>query len=101
MMKIKEIWDRSHLAPKSKSIAIIDNDRRIWIVEPDKKYIGIDTACKRQYKETGDPYIYDFFVYTEDQGKSFPIEQCYMFLPELGNWRPIREFNLNKREDKL
>ena len=100
-MKIKEIWDRSHLAPKSKSIAVIDNDGHIWVVEPDKIYVGVDSNGKRQYKETGNPYIYDFFVYMKDEGKSFSSKQCHAYLHGLGDWRPIKKFNLNKCEDKL
>lgn len=100
-MKIKEIWDRSHLAPKCKSVAIIDSDGHIWVIEPDKIYTGVDTNGKRQYKETGNPYIYDFFVYTKSEGKSFSSKQCYTYLHGLGDWRPIKKFNLNECEDKL
>lgn len=100
-MKIKEIWDRSHIVPKTKSVAVIDTNGHIWVIEPDTILTGLDANNKRVYSDTGNPYIYDFFVYQKNEGQSYSIEKCYMFLHGLGNWQPIKKFNYNKSGVKL
>ena len=60
-MKIKALWDRRKVAPKSRSVFALLEDGRLVDISPDKEYQGTDANGKRIYKDTSFPDISSVF----------------------------------------
>jgi len=79
-MRIIAIWDRHRVAPKSKSIFCLLDNKRLLYVRPAEEYQGKDKEENRIYKETGDVYYEPAF----NEDDRFDFNKANYFVMRFG-----------------
>ena len=88
-MRIKAIWTRDKIAPKSRSSFILLDDGRFLMVDPEREFMGTDKDGNRIYRDTGNPEFWNAF--TEE--KDWTFEKANFFIRYFGGELVFKETN--------